>query len=80
MCHFELPLQSFETVHSIEFEEYFRQELVELQPFVDAGLLCRDPRSLTVSQLGRFFIRNICMVFDRYLRERREQVRYSKAV
>jgi oxygen-independent coproporphyrinogen III oxidase len=80
MCHFELPLQSFETVHSIEFEEYFRQELLELQPFVDAGLLCRDPRSLTVSQLGRFFIRNICMVFDRYLRERREQVRYSKAV
>ena len=47
---------------------------------MDAGLLRRDPGSLAVSQLGRFFIRNICMVFDRYLRERREQVRYSKAV
>ena len=80
MCHFELPLQSFETAYSIDFEEYFCQELTELQPFVDAGLLRRDPQSLTVSQLGRFFIRNICMVFDRYLRERCERVRYSKAV
>jgi oxygen-independent coproporphyrinogen-3 oxidase len=80
MCHFELPLQSFETAYSIDFEKYFHQELTELQAFVDAGLLRRDPQSLTVSQLGRFFIRNICMVFDRYLREKREPARYSKAV
>ena len=30
--------------------------------------------------LGRYFIRNICMVFDRYLREGRERARYSSVV
>ena len=37
-------------------------------------------KRLTVTRLGRFFIRNICMVFDRYLREGRERARYSKVV
>ena len=79
-CNFQVQLQPFETSHSIDFEAYFRQELAGLQPFVQAGLLHRDTQSLTVSALARFFIRNICMVFDRYLRERRELVSYSKAV
>jgi len=30
--------------------------------------------------VGRYFIRNICMVFDRYLREGRERASYSKVV
>jgi hypothetical protein len=30
--------------------------------------------------VGRFFVRNICMVFDRYLREGRERAQYSKVV
>jgi hypothetical protein len=33
-----------------------------------------------VTPLGRYFIRNICMVFDRYLREVQERKRYSKVV
>jgi oxygen-independent coproporphyrinogen-3 oxidase len=29
---------------------------------------------------GRLLIRNICMVFDRYLNEIQEQPRYSKTI
>ena len=39
-----------------------------------------DDQWITVTPLGRYFIRNICMVFDRYLREGRERARYSKVV
>ena len=39
-----------------------------------------DADWLTVTEKGRFFIRNVCMVFDRYLREGRERASYSKAV
>ena len=80
MCHFEIPIQSLEIAHLIKFTEYFAQELLDLQPYIDAGLASYDRQWLTVTPLGRFFIRNICMVFDRYLREGRERAAYSKAV
>jgi oxygen-independent coproporphyrinogen III oxidase len=80
MCRFVVPIDSIEIAHLIEFGQYFATEIEELKPFQDAGLLTLDRLWLTVTPLGRFFIRNICMVFDRYLREGRERARYSKAV
>ena len=80
MCHFEVPIESLEIAHLIKFTEYFAHELADLQAYSDAGLVSCDQRWLTVTPLGRFFVRNICMVFDRYLREGRERAAYSKAV
>ena len=80
MCRFEVPIESLEIAHLIEFRKYFAAELRDLEPFQDAGLMTLDDQWLSVTALGRFFIRNICMVFDRYLREGRERARYSKAV
>jgi oxygen-independent coproporphyrinogen-3 oxidase len=80
MCHFEVPIESLEVAHLIEFRKYFARELEDLAPFREAGMLTLDRQWLTVTALGRFFIRNICMVFDRYLREGRERARYSKVV
>lgn len=80
MCHFEVPIESIEVAHLIDFRKYFAQELQDLMSLRDAGLVHIDNQYLSVTQIGRFFIRNICMVFDRYLREGRERARYSKAV
>ncbi|HTS52841.1 MAG TPA: oxygen-independent coproporphyrinogen III oxidase, partial [Burkholderiales bacterium] len=80
MCSFAVPIESLEIAHLIEFGKYFAAEMKDLKPFQDAGLLTLDRQWLSVTPLGRFFIRNICMVFDRYLREGRERARYSKAV
>jgi oxygen-independent coproporphyrinogen-3 oxidase len=38
-----------------------------------------DEESVTVATAGRLLIRNVCMVFDRYLREKSEQ-RFSKVI
>jgi len=80
MCGVEVPIESIEVAHLIEFRKYFAAELQELEAFQDAGMMTLDDQWLSVTALGRFFIRNICMVFDRYLREGRERARYSKAV
>jgi oxygen-independent coproporphyrinogen-3 oxidase len=80
MCHFEVPIESLEVAHLIDFRKYFAQEIEDLAPLRETGLLTLEPQWLTVTPIGRFFIRNICMVFDRYLREGRERARYSKVV
>ena len=45
----------------------------------DDGLLELKDRRIEVLPRGRLLIRNICMVFDRYLRESRDQ-RFSKVI
>jgi oxygen-independent coproporphyrinogen-3 oxidase len=80
MCHFEVPIEPLNIAHLIDFRTYFAQELRDLAPFREAGLVKLDDDYLTVTPLGRYFIRNICMVFDRYLREVQERKRYSKVV
>jgi oxygen-independent coproporphyrinogen-3 oxidase len=51
-----------------------------LGDFIDNALLTLTPTSLKVSLKGRLLIRNICMVFDHYLREKQEPLRYSKTI
>jgi oxygen-independent coproporphyrinogen-3 oxidase len=80
MCHFVVPIESINIAHLIDFRKYFARELADLAPFREAGLVKLEDEYLTVTPLGRFFIRNICMIFDRYLRENQERARYSKAV
>jgi oxygen-independent coproporphyrinogen-3 oxidase len=80
MCQFEVPIEAIEVAHLIDFRKYFAQELSDLAPLREAGLVTLDEQYLTVTPTGRFFIRNICMGFDRYLREGEERRRYSKAV
>jgi oxygen-independent coproporphyrinogen-3 oxidase len=45
----------------------------------DDGLLVVSDSAIQVEPAGRLLIRNICMVFDRYLREKNEQ-RYSRVI
>lgn len=80
MCHFELAYESVEIAHLIDFREYFGTELNELGPFVDAGLVNIEEGWITVTERGRYLVRAICMVFDRYLREGRLRASYSKVM
>lgn len=48
-------------------ERYFARELEALQPLVRDGLLPTVGRELTLTGLGRLFVRNVAMVFDAYL-------------
>ena len=80
MCHFALSKESFNTEYRIDFDSYFAAELEELREYEGEGLL--DISSLWIggTPKGRMLIRNICMVFDKYLRTRQEHALYSKVI
>ncbi|HMM73596.1 MAG TPA: oxygen-independent coproporphyrinogen III oxidase [Rhodocyclaceae bacterium] len=80
MCHFELSIEAIETAHLIDFRNYFRAELQELQPLQQAGLLEIDNEWISILPRGRPLVRAIGMVFDRYLREHQQRARYSKII
>ncbi len=75
MCNFRVDIGPLETQFGIEFSRYFAAELQELtaaeSPATD-GLVTVTDKSIEVTPLGRLFVRNVCMVFDRYLRARTE--------
>ncbi len=80
MCHFSLHMDTIEQQYQIQFNQYFADELADLLPLQEDGLLVLEARSITVSAAGRLLIRNVCMVFDKYLREKRTQQRFSKVI
>ena len=71
MCNFHLDGADVSRRFGIDFAAYFARELQELRegPVVD-GFLELEGGRLEVTPRGRLFVRNVCMVFDRYLRER----------
>ncbi len=79
ICHFRLSFAAIEGKYQIAFGDYFAQELDDLAAMQADGLLDMDARGITVRPAGMLLIRNICMVFDRYLRGPSAQ-RYSKVI
>ena len=80
MCHFELAKESFDNDYGIDFDDYFADEMKELREYEREGLLVISPQSIKVTPKGRMLIRNICMLFDKYLRTRQEHALYSKVI
>ena len=70
MCQFELSVSAIEQAFPIVFEQYFANELAQLRQLERDGLVTLGPEWLSVTMKGRLLIRNVCMVFDRYLAER----------
>ena len=79
ICHFELKKADIEKQFTIKFDEYFEHELKDLIEMQQDGLLIHDADKIVVNPAGKLLIRNICMVFDRYLREKSNQ-RFSKVI
>ncbi len=79
ICHFTLDMASIEQDFGIDFESYFAHELQTLAEMATDGLLEISNRTIQVSPAGHLLIRNICMVFDKYLRQQKAQ-RFSKVI
>ncbi|MCW8829310.1 MAG: oxygen-independent coproporphyrinogen III oxidase [Gammaproteobacteria bacterium] len=79
ICHFELEKAKVEQAWNITFDDYFAEELKELAAMEEDGLLSLSAEQIRVADAGKLLIRNICMVFDRYLREKQNQ-RFSKVI
>jgi oxygen-independent coproporphyrinogen-3 oxidase len=78
ICHFDLNFAAIEKVFAIDFGDYFADELKTLAPMQADGLLTVSEQTIHVLPAGRLLIRNICMVFDRYLARKQQQ--FSKVI
>ena len=79
ICHFELDFSAIEQVYSINFERYFAKELEMLRPMQIDGLINLSNKDIHVLPAGRLLIRNVCMVFDKYLAQKHQQ-QFSKVI
>ena len=79
ICHFVLDFAKIEFERGIQFADYFKTELEQLQALAAAGLLELDDKGIRVLPRGRLLIRNICMVFDYYLAQKSD-TKFSRVI
>ena len=80
MCNFTVSGHAIGAAYLLDFDRYFAAELAELREFEEEGMLTVEDGWISVRPRGKFMIRSICMVFDKYLRGRATQARYSRAI
>jgi oxygen-independent coproporphyrinogen III oxidase len=77
-----IPKREVEKEFPISFDEYFAPEQGRLEEFKADGLIAASPDEIRATPLGRIFIRNVAMTFDRYLHEQQMDKRplFSKTL
>jgi oxygen-independent coproporphyrinogen-3 oxidase len=80
ICNFSLDKKKVESRFKLSFKDYFAEDLKLLQTFVDDALVEVSDSSIKVTPRGRLLIRNICMCFDKYLRDRARQQQFSRVI
>ncbi|HOH28744.1 MAG TPA: oxygen-independent coproporphyrinogen III oxidase [Candidatus Hydrogenedentes bacterium] len=79
MCAFELDLVQATALFGINCNQYFSAECVLLEAYQAEGMIDLGPEYWRVTPLGAPFIRNICMVFDAYLKSSSKTL-YSRTI
>ncbi len=79
MCNLEIEIPIEAYAASPEFVEGLEAAMDALDEYVSANLLERTPRGFRVTALGQLFVRNLAMVFDRYL-PAQKHVTFSRTV
>jgi oxygen-independent coproporphyrinogen-3 oxidase len=67
LCHTLVVKREISLEFGVDFDGYFAEELRQLEPSRDDGLVLLEPNEIRATWLGRIFIRNLAMVFDPYL-------------
>ncbi len=81
ICHFYLDFNEFQSTFNESFTAYFTDELSNLKELEEDGLLEIGSDSIKIKDIGQILVRNICMVFDAYLKKQdKPAVKYSKTI
>jgi len=79
ICHFELDFALVNKKFDVDMVTYFANELQQLSPMVEDGLISLSSEGIRVHNSGRMLIRRICMVFDEYLNSNK-QIKFSRII
>ncbi len=78
MCQGRVELADIEQSHLLDFATYFSRELVQLDEFVQQGMVKRDAQVIEVTPTGWYLVRAIAMVFDKYAQADGQRAHFSK--
>ena len=68
MSNFKMDIRRFNQEFDVDFSTYFKDDLAELEPFIEEGLVEMNEDHIICSETGTLLIRNIAMVFDAYMK------------
>ena len=80
MCQFALDFEAIAGKYAINFKQYFADELMALDVLSQLELIEFTANGFVVTAKGHFLIRNVAVVFDKYLRLDKDKTRYSKVI
>ncbi len=83
MCHSYISYSEVNDRYGIQFNQYFKDELTQLESFIEDGLLHLSDDSIQITPAGRMLTRNVAMVFDAYLKPKHLEIstnRYSRLI
>ncbi|WHI51839.1 oxygen-independent coproporphyrinogen III oxidase [Microbulbifer sp. MLAF003] len=80
MCRLRLDKNEAGRRVGIPFDDYFYEELQRLQPMFEDGLIYQDKNNITVTDQGRWFVRNVASAFDIYLHNQHTDAQYSRVL
>jgi oxygen-independent coproporphyrinogen-3 oxidase len=80
MCHGRLDFDALSIAHLCEVRQVLAAEIADLGRFAHQGLLELSNEGVELTPMGWFFVRNIAMVFDRYLRQQQALRQYSRVL
>jgi oxygen-independent coproporphyrinogen-3 oxidase len=79
MCNMTVSKREVEELFDIPFDEYFAEPIQALRPLEADGLVTIADGGISVTDIGRFFLRNIAVQFDRYMTHADKKM-FSKAI
>jgi len=80
MCNLYVDKNKISQQFSINFDDYFAEDLPLLQTFINDGLMSNSKDEIRVAQKARLLIRNICMSFDAYMKQHLNKQRFSRVI
>jgi len=80
MCNFYLDFEELRQRFGVDYHEYFASEAERLREYHEEGFTAEEGGALRVLPLGQIFVRNICMVFDAYLKNPASFKAFSRTV
>jgi len=80
ICNFRLTYAEIEREWDIRVADYFAEDLQLLAPLAKDGLVDVNEAEIVVTPKGRLLIRNICMCFDVYLRQKARLQQFSRVI
>lgn len=80
ICNGQLSFKQISQRFEIDFTQYFATELATSEALATDGLIALHPDHLRVLPRGQILIRNICMIWDSYLKNQQGKQIFSQTL